>query len=207
LIEFSEKILSSATIGLRMIVGLTGNIGAGKTSIAKIFSKHGWKVWDADKIAHRVLAKEAFSIVVKKFEKKVLTDGKIDRRKLGEIVFYDGKKRRALERIIWPFVIEKILNESKRNPKGRILIEAAMLIESGLYKRMDKVVVVKIDMGVQLERILKRRNPNREILERIISSQMTQNKKIKYANFVVDNSGDFSQTEKQVERIIEEMED
>ncbi len=190
-----------------MIVGLTGNIGAGKTSIAKIFSKHGWKVWDADKIAHRVLAKEAFSIVVKKFEKKVLTDGKIDRRKLGEIVFYDGKKRRALERIIWPFVIEKILNESKRNPKGRILIEAAMLIESGLYKRMDKVVVVKIDMGVQLERILKRRNPNREILERIISSQMTQNKKIKYANFVVDNSGDFSQTEKQVERIIEEMED
>ena len=204
-----------------LIIGLTGNLASGKTTVAKIFQKLGAKVLDADKIAHRLLKRgqPCFQPVVRHFGKDILIGGEIDRRKLAQIVFNDAKELRALNKIVHPKVIQEIRKEifnhskfnqthdsitgstAKKNTIKAIVVEAALLIESGLNELVDVVVVVKASRSLQVKRAVDNlKITEAEALKRI-KMQMNIKEKLKIADIVIDNRGNLNQTKQQVEDI------
>ena len=167
-----------------MIIGITGSYGTGKTTVAKEFAKRKAKIIDADKIVHTFIKPRV-------------------RKKLAKIVF---KKKVYLElvcRVIHPLVIRKIKQRIKNlTSKNKIvIIDAPLLIECGLEKIVDKLIVVKASREVQLKRLKKKTGFNqREILRRI-SFQIPLREKIKLADFVIDNNGGLIETRKQIDEI------
>jgi dephospho-CoA kinase len=166
-----------------MIIGITGNFGSGKTTVANMLKKLGYSVIDADKIGHDILKKEVKKQVLKVFGKDILKKNQIDRKKLGKIVFNDKSKLKKLNKITHPIIIKKINKKIKSIKNKKIAIDAAVLIEAKWYKICDKVIVVKISRENQLKRA-----KNKEYAKAIIKSQLPQNKKLKYADFVIDNN-------------------
>ena len=195
-----------------MIIGITGSIGSGKTTVAKLFSKHWYNRIDADEIGHEILKKD--SIVYKKIIENLgngILDKKksIDRKKLGDIVFKDNKKLQKLNSIMHPIIIENIKNQIKKikkkcKDKTRIVIDAPLLLETKTKNLVDKVIVVKCDKKNIIQR-LNKKYPEEKI-EKILKSQMLLNEKIKYADFVIDNNRDLKHLEKQVKKIIQKLE-
>jgi len=189
-------------------IGLTGNLGAGKTTVAGIFQKLGAKVLNADRMAHELIEPggACFKEVVHFFGEEILTDGKIDRNKLAQIVFNDSKKLARLNKIIHPKVIQQISGEISRARKLKrhvapIIVEAALLIESGLHKFVDEIIVIKANHHLQLERILKQRGISKQEALKRLKMQMGIQEKIKFADIVIDNRENLNQTKKQVEDI------
>lgn len=189
-------------------IGLTGNLGAGKTTIAGMFKKLGAKVLNADQMAHELIEPKGacFKDVVSSFGKDILTKGKIDRKKLAQIVFNDPKKLECLNKIIHPKVIQQISGEILRSRKLKghtvpIIVEAALLIESGLHQFVDEIIVVKANHRLQLERILQPRGISKEEALVRLKMQMGVQEKIRYADVVIDNRRSLNQTQKQVEDI------
>lgn len=182
----------------RVVIGLTGVLGSGKTTAAGYFKRLGADVIDADKIAHQVLADKG---IVKKitsyFGEDVLRNRKIDRKKLAGIVFGDGTKLKKLCGIIHPVVLKRIKKILKKSGKGVVIIDAPLLIESGLHKAMDAVIAVRIKQSAQLKRCLRLGYSEEEALKRI-KAQMPQHKKLRYADFIIDNSGSRKEVKKQV---------
>lgn len=191
-----------------IVIGLTGNLGAGKTTVAKMFQKLGARILNADQMAHELISPRGacFKEVVRSFGEEILTNGKIDRQKLARIVFNDSKKIARLNKIIHPKVIQQISEEISRERKLKrhaalIIVEAALLIESGLHKFVDEIIVVKTNHRLQLARILKQRGISKQEALKRLKMQMAFKEKMKYANVVIDNRGRLSQTQKQVEDI------
>lgn len=164
-----------------MIVGITGSFGTGKTTVAKIFKRLGAKLIDADKIAHEFISPSR-------------------RRELAEIIF---KKKAYLElicKILHPLIITRIKKELKKlNPKKNIIvIDAPLLIETGLHRIVDYLVVVKTKRSIQIERLKNKRGFKEEDILRRIKFQMPLKKKISLADFVIDNNCSIADTKKQV---------
>jgi len=188
-------------------IGLTGSFGSGKTTVAKMFESLGARVLNADKIAHKLIAKNGrcHKRVVKAFGKEILTRGVIDRNKLAGVVFNDFRKKKKLEQIIHPEVIKELkarLAQYKKNKRVKIaVIDVPLLFESGLDRVVDATLVVKANREKQISRNIKRRGLTRaEILKRI-KGQLSVKKKIRLADFVVDNRGDSKKTRRQVKEI------
>jgi dephospho-CoA kinase len=186
-------------------VGLTGSIAVGKSYVLSVLAELGCVTFDADKIAHTVMepGREAFNVIVREFGEDVLaTDGSIDRRKLGAIVFNDDARRMRLNEIVHPRVKEeqdRLLAEAEaRDRNGIAVIDAALLIESGGYKRFDKVIVAYCDLDTQIERLMQRNLITREDAERRIAAQMPSQEKRGYGDFEIDTSGTREDTRKQV---------
>ena len=198
-----------------LTLGLTGNLGAGKTTVAGMFQKLGAKVLNADRMAHELIEPNGacFKAVVRFFGEEILTDGKIDHKKLARIVFNDSKKLARLNKIIHPKVIQQISKQlvslraqrSEAKQSFNIVIEAALLIESGLHKFVDEIIVVKANRRLQLERILKQRGILKQDALQRLKMQMGIQEKIKFADIVIDNRGNLNQTEKQVEEICQRI--
>ena len=181
-----------------MIIGVTGVFGSGKTIVAKMFARYGYNHINADEIGHKLLnKKDVKNKVVKEFGKEVLTKNKIDRRKLKNIVFYDNKKLKKLNKLLHPLIIKEIKNKIKKNS----VVDGALLIEAKALNLVDKLVVVKISKKEQMKRLLKKRKYTKKEINNIIKSQLSQKEKLKYADAVVDNSKDLKNTEKQVKAI------
>lgn len=191
-----------------LIVGLTGGIACGKTTVARLLAQRGADVIDLDEIGHRLLKKgnPVFELIVKTFGTGILDDsGNISRAKLGRIVFHDSELRSRLNQITHPAIIEQSLAEAERlatsGTKKIIIIDAPLLIEAGMQDVVDIVVVVIADEKTQLDRLIQRsvkqKSPYlplekgglsvREAQARI-HSQMPLSEKVKYADFVVENS-------------------
>jgi len=184
-----------------MIIGITGIFGSGKTAVANLFTKHGYKVINADEIGHNLLNKKPIkNKLVKEFGKSILTNKKINRRKLKDIVFNNHKKLIKLNKIIHKPIIKEIKSIIKRNKN--IVIDAALLIEAKALNLVDKLIVVKINKKEQLKRTLKKKKYNKKEVNNILKSQLSQKEKLKYADIVVDNSKDINNTKKQVKEII-----
>jgi dephospho-CoA kinase len=186
-------------------VGLTGSIAVGKTFVCECFRELGCHVLDADRTAREVVGPGTFGLekVVNAFGTKILQDDRtLDRKKLGEIVFGDEEKRKLLNSIVHPLVIEKqdlwIQEREAEDPGGIAFIDAALMIESGGYKRFDKLIVVWCDPDIQLARLMKRSGFTAEEAQRRINAQMPQDEKKKLADFLIDTSKGFEDTRRQV---------
>jgi len=174
-----------------MIIGITGGIGSGKTVVAHIFSKLGIPVYEADKAAHMLYDKypEIVEKVKKEFSDDVLDkNGKINRKKLGEIVFSDEQKLSVLNSIVHPFV-NSDFNEWVSGRKGHpyVLKEAAILFESGSHENCDKIITVISPMELRVTRIRERDHKSKAEVESVISKQMSDEERIERSDFVIYN--------------------
>lgn len=194
-------------------IGLTGSIAVGKTYVCEVFEKLGCSVLDADLTAREIVKPntEGLGLIVENFGKRVLQkDGSLDRKKLGEIVFSDREKRQLLNSILHPLVIDAQnhwLNEMETlNPDGIAIVDASLMIESGSYKRFDKLVVVWCDPVIQLKRLMLRDNlSKRDSLNRI-NAQMSQRQKKSYGDFLIDTGGGFESTREQTTEVLKRLE-
>ena len=179
-------------------VGLTGSIGVGKSFVASIFAELGCHVIDADLTAREVVmpGTPGLRALTDAFGQEILnTDGTLDRKRLGALIFADESRRQRLNQILHPFIIarqDEIMREWEReDPKGIGIVDAALMIESGGYKRFDKLIVVHCRPEVQLERLMLRDKLSRDEAQRRIDSQMSQEEKQKFADYLIDTSDGF----------------
>lgn len=193
-------------------VGLTGSIAVGKSYVVSVLAELGCVTFDADKVAHSVMepGRPAYEDIVREFGDRVLaTDGSIDRGKLGQIVFANEARRIRLNEIVHPRVIEeqnRLLQEAEaKNPDGTAVIDAALMIESGGYKRFEKLIVVYCDRETQIERLMRRNQITRLDAEARIAAQMSSIEKRKYADYEIDTTGGFDQTRQRVIEIHREL--
>jgi dephospho-CoA kinase len=193
-------------------VGLTGSIGVGKSFVATELAHFGCHVLDADQTARSVveLGSEGLRKVVEEFGLDILrADGTLDRSKLGAIVFADEKKRERLNAILHPYIIaeqDRQLQEwEKQNPNSIAVVDAALMIESGGYKRFDKLIVVHCNPEVQLERLMLRDGLTRAQAEKRIATQMPQDQKMKFADYLIDTSGDFADVSSRTAEVYSEL--
>jgi dephospho-CoA kinase len=193
-------------------VGLTGSIAVGKSYVVSALDELGCVTFDADKVSHSVMepGRPAYEDIVREFGEGVLaSDGSIDRQKLGAIVFADEARRIRLNEIVHPRVIEEqngLLGEAEaRDPDGIAVIDAALMIESGGYKRFDKLIVVHCDRETQIGRLMLRNQITREDAERRVAAQMSSDEKREYADYEIDTSGGYDQTRQQVVEVHSEL--
>jgi len=191
-------------------VGLTGSIGVGKSFVASVFVELGCHVLDADQTAREVVmpGTPGLKALTDAFGEEILnTDGTLDRKQLGTLVFADPNQRQRLNNILHPFIIarqDEILNAwEAEDPDGIGIVDAALMIESGGYKRFDKLIVVHCRPEVQLERLMLRDKLSRDEALRRINSQMPQEEKQKFADYLIDTSDGFDLTREQTVRVHE----
>ena len=188
------------------IIGLTGPIAAGKDEVAKILAKCGAYIIDADQIAHQLYSypSPVWQELVKTFGSKILMrGGKINRRKLGEIVFSDKKSLKKINEIVHPYLKEAIIQivESGKQVDSRIVINAAVLKEIGLLNYVDEVWVVIASKENRLKRLVKSGLSKTEALKRI-NAQAAQKDYLKQADVVIRNDGTLKQLRDQVEDLL-----
>ena len=175
-----------------LIVGLTGGIGAGKSTVANMFSQLGALVVDADKLSREAIepGTSGFDEVISIFGEEILTDGDIDRQKLGKIVFKDAKERKKLEAIIHPRVQEALALWIKALSPGDILIyEIPLLVETGAAEKFDYIITVESDIENRLDRLFER-GMDEDEAERRIAAQASQSQREAVADRVIINDGD-----------------
>jgi dephospho-CoA kinase len=182
------------------LIGLTGGIACGKSTVSGILKEMGWPVIDADQIARDVVrpGSPAYDEIIAEFGNVLAADGTLDRERLGALVFENEERRLRLEAITHPYIFRAISEEvarlrRERNPKA-VIVDAALLFESGLADCMDKTVVVTADEEIQLRRLMERDRLDEGAARRRIASQMTSAEKIERANLVIDNSGSLEET-------------
>jgi dephospho-CoA kinase len=182
-------------------VGLTGSIAVGKSFVVSIFAELGCHVLDADLTAREVVmpGTPGLKALTESFGKEILnTDGTLNRKRFGAQIFADENQRQRLNHILHPFIIarqDEIMNAWEAgHPDGIGIIDAALMIESGGYRRFDKLIVVHCRPEVQLERLMLRDKISRKEAERRINSQMPQEEKQKFADYLIDTSDGFDLT-------------
>ena len=185
----------------KKLIGLTGGFSTGKSTVARILRSYGDRVIDADRISHGLLkpGSKIYKKVIRLFGKRIVTErGNIDRRKLSGIVFGDKRKLSRFNKIMHPEILQRIQEAVKGAGSGIVVVDAPLLMETGLNKSVDLVVVVKASKKNQLERARKRTGLSRPQIIARIRAQMPLKEKLRNADFVIDNNGTVSDTRKQV---------
>jgi len=195
---------------MALIVGLTGGIVGGKSTVALMFKDLGAKIVDADKLGHSVILphRPAWERITRLLGKDILrNDLTIDRKQLSKIVFTNQTLLNKLNEITHPEIIKLIKKEinlakNKTHSQEKILIiDAALIYEAKIDRLMDKIVVVYIDEDEQIKRLIKRNNLSKDEALQRIKSQMPMKEKAETADYVIDNSSSLDETKKQVEKI------
>lgn len=185
------------------IIGLTGGIGSGKTTVAKMFMDQGIPIYIADEEAKKLMESEEIVKQVKNvFGNSVLINKKIDRAKLAKIVFNNPEKLEQLNKIVHPAVQEHFKNWLKNHLASPFVIkEAAILFETGGHKKCDKVITVIAPQLLRLERVILRDKSDKDSVLQRINSQWSDEKKILLSDFVIENV-DLEKTKEQVRDIL-----
>jgi dephospho-CoA kinase len=193
-----------------IVVGLTGGIATGKSTVARMFKRCGAVIIDADELARDVVrqGKPAWREIVKEFGQTVLSaDGSINRHALGNIVFHNRRKLRTLEGIIHPRVAREqqrlVRRIAKRSSRAVIVYEVPLLFESGADKRVDKIVVVTADRETQIARLKRRNGLTRTDALRRIKNQMPLVQKVRRADVVLNGTGDKMSVHRQVRGLMQ----
>ncbi len=191
-----------------VVAGLTGSIASGKSTVAGILAQMGAVVLDADLMARQAVVKgsRGWNEVVGVFGRTILgDDGRIDRRKLGDLVFSDPDKRARLEKIIHPLVRSQMDLEVERirgrNPHAVVVQDIPLLFEAGMDQGLDEIIVVYAPESIQLERIVRRDGLSLAQARARIRSQMPLEEKKRRATMVIDNSGTLEETRRQTEQV------
>jgi len=192
------------------LVGLTGGVGSGKSTVAAMLRELGATVVDADEAAHAVYepGTQGFAAVVREFGEKFVSDGRIDRKRLGELVFKDADARQRLNVIVHPLVREWMAArtaEAAERGAGVVVQDVPLLFENGLERLFPVVVLVWVPREVQIDRLVSGRGFSRERASEVIAAQMPIDEKRARAQHVIDNSGATELTLAQVQRLWEEL--
>lgn len=192
--------------------GLTGSIAVGKSFISSVFAELGCHVLDADRTAREVVAPGSPGLlaVTEAFGSEVLQpDGALDRAKLGAIVFGDETLRARLNGILHPLIIaaqdDWLRRREREEARGIGIVDAALMIETGSYKRFDKLIVVHCRAELQLERLVKRDGLSAAEAGRRIAAQMPQEEKKKFADYLIDTSNGFAEARAQAQAVYEKL--
>ena len=190
-----------------LVIGLTGNIGCGKSSLSKILKDNSLDIIDADIISREIMSnnkllEEVFQVFGEDVKDK---DGTLNRKKLASIVFSDDKKLIALNDITHPAIKNEIKRRIKDiENKGRniVIVDAALLIEGKFLDLIDKLIVITCDEKEQLNRVMHRDNSNMDEALNRISSQMSQDEKVKFGDYIIDNSGSLEELNYKANKLI-----
>jgi len=191
-----------------LVVGLTGGIASGKSVVSKMLRELGAFLIDADELSREVMLphKRCWEKVIVSFGREILQkDLTINRKKLADFVFNDPKRLSKLNSLVHPEImrlIEEKLEEIKReDAQAIVIVDAALLAETGMYKKFDKLVVVHARQNTQLKRLMARNGISQYEAQKRIDSQMPFDEKVKLADFVIENDGSLKETRKQVEKV------
>lgn len=188
------------------ILGLTGNISCGKSSVSKILKSKGISIIDADLLSCEIYTYEDVMSKMKEEFPQAIVDGRVDRKILGQIVFPDRKSLDKLNDICQKKIYDLILKAIQSHKKERLLvIDAALLIEGKYDNMLDKLILVYCDEDKQVERLIKRDCISREDAMNRINSQMSQEDKRGYADYIIDNSGDYERLQLEVEKLVKQI--
>jgi len=195
-----------------LVIGLTGGIATGKSTVSDMFKEKGINVIDADIISREVLNiyPDIISKIKTEFGNEYVSGGGIDRKKLGRLVFSDNKEREKLENIIIPYIKQEIIKRinDRINLGDRIIIvDAPTLFENDLDKDMDRIILVYLDEKLQLKRLMERDNLSQTDAEDRISSQLPIDDKRKRSDYVIYNDRDKVYLKEQFNKIFRELED
>jgi dephospho-CoA kinase len=188
---------------MKYVIGLTGNIGSGKSTVLRMLEQLGARAIDADDLVHEVMRKgtAVWQAIVGAFGKEILTDqGEIDRKTLGALVFDDHEALKRLEDIVHPAVDQRFREIVQHSEEPVIAVEAIKITESEVYAQLDALWLVTCPAEERLQRLLKTRDVNEEDVERRLRSQMPPEKQAELADVVIDNGGTLQQTWEQVRR-------
>lgn len=194
-----------------VVIGLTGGIASGKSTISNMLMDMKIPVIDADVIARDVVkpATDTLKRLVQKFGEDILNiDGTLNRKKLSNVVFNDRESLKQLNLIIHPAIKNAImnkLNEYRKSKEKYCVVDAALLIEANFIDIVDCVILVYVNRKTQVERLMNRDKISMEEAERKIDSQMSLDEKMKYADYLVDNNHDVENTRLQLKSIIKEI--
>jgi dephospho-CoA kinase len=195
-----------------LILGVTGGIASGKSTVARMLEESGAPAVDFDLIARQIVepGKPAFKEIVAFFGEKVLQkEGGLDRKKLAGMVFQDERKRKTLENITHPRIVYAFLDQVReithRNPHAIIQAVIPLLFEANLRHLVHKILLVYIPREMQIERLMKRDGIRREAAQNILKAQWPIDAKLGYADYVIHNEGNLQETRKQVEAVWEEL--
>ena len=192
-------------------LGLTGNIAAGKSEVEKIFKSFNIPTFSADEAVHSVIYKnkEVVNLIIKNFDKyDIITDNKIDKLKISKIVFSNSDKKKELENIIHPFVIDEIEKFFEKEKQSKIVVvDIPLLFECNLEFIFDKILLVYADDKTRFKRIKNRNKLEDKHIEKIMKSQINQEEKINKSDFVIINNNDknLEELKKDIEKIIKEI--
>jgi dephospho-CoA kinase len=195
-----------------LAVGLTGGVASGKTTVAQILKEEGAILLDVDQIARELVEPQSpvWAEVIKAFGTDILDeDGCILRKKLAALVFSDPHRRKRLNEILHPAIRKEVARRLKeigrRNPEAVVIVDAALLVETGDYREMDRLIVVTSTETQQLERLRQRDGASPEQALAILTSQMRTEEKVKVADFVIHNEGSLEETKKRTREIFREL--
>lgn len=192
------------------IIGLTGGIASGKTTVSNYLKERGFTVLDADAYSRKTTAKDgpAIPAIIDAFGEDIVdVNGELNRQKLGAIIFNDNDKRRQLNEIVHPLIREMMnADEQKFIVTGHVFLDIPLLFENGLDERCDFVVTVYVDRQTQMERLMDRNDLTSEEAESRINSQMPLEEKASRSKYRLDNNGDLDSLYVQIDGLIEEIE-
>lgn len=192
----------------KRVIGITGNSGSGKTTVANILAAKGATAIEADKVAHKAFEKgtPTYKKIISAFGPGILgQDEEISRKKLGALVFSDTKKRTQLESIVHPFVTEEILKIIEESHSSLIVIDAVLLVEAGLNKHCDIVWLVRADENLRLKRITTRDNLDKQAAEARMRNQRDTQHIPAISQGIIENDGDMAALNSQIEQLLKQL--
>ena len=195
-----------------ILAGLTGGIASGKTVVSECFKRLGAYLIDADELARQAIAPgtDAWKAIRDTFGSEILQSNQtVDRQKLGQIVFNDPEKLKILNAIVHPrvFIEEERLRKdiTKRDPKAVIIFDAALLIETGFHKSVNKVIVVTVDRQTQIKRLIERDGLSEPEAEKRIAAQSSSSQKKRYADYTINGSQPLEVIERRAAEIYKDL--
>jgi dephospho-CoA kinase len=192
-------------------VGLTGGLATGKTTVGRLLESYGCLLVEADALGHRVLEPDGAAVgpVIEQFGDGIVREGRIDRKALGRIVFADPEKLKQLNAIIHPLVFaleDRALEEwAQRHPDGIAVVEAAILIETGSYRRFQKIILTVCAEAEQIRRAMARDRLTEAEARARLARQMPLEEKRKFADYIIDTSGPVAETEQQTRAVFDQL--
>ena len=208
-----QLMLNGENLGMKqnkMIIGITGSIGTGKSTVSNYLISKGYSVVDADKISKGAynIGSNGYKAILEVFGVEILnSNGEVDRKKIKKIVFDNSNMLQRLNMAIHPIIINEIEKEIEMllESQNVVFLDAPLLIETELHKKVDKIIVVGCDKNEQINRIIKRDKITADMAISIINSQMSIDEKLKFADYIVYNNSTIENLYSQVDEIILEI--